>query len=1043
MHPRDTVGAGETDTNGAVSDNGNEGDNTVEVDGGTTSHQYPLGNAGTHNDASSVDVVDVSNAGGPFTTSAGIVATADLKYGDRDTSKVHQTYSDLTSSSNGQGGTTTWTDSLDWTDKLASGDSGERDETSSATTDLGTTTNTDRGLGTYSNTTTVTSPTITSSMGITNGDASDSFGSDNYDVTAASRADKDVFDNEDRPTGAITTQLLYTAPNDPGTNTNSKEIITNNLDNVDDGTDAETNGNVNNETDNFTDTTNGTDDKTYKAASDVGPAQALLTPSVPALTYTRIIVWLGEHGSGQYLSGGYNGPTTTSGTASLTSGDTENDLSDGTTTNTNGAVNTNETFDDSNKSNETATVSTTATAVNPAPGNDYTSSYTGTETQNGTDNSDGTIDGGVTKDNYDDTGTQTDTIIGNTTSDGTSGSGNSHSTSILIGTDTQIDTELGDYTTEPPGTQPPAPTPHNPSGDAILDQTIDYSENATRTETHRYSGGAGSSLSYNGDYTAKETLSDGSDSTVDVNVAENEDNESGGYNSNAMESQVGNYHEQQSSPGVTRTMDNHHEHSGWITVGGTYGGKEGDSWGSTSLMTESDTTTYTYPGGGSYTISHSSNGNGAGGDSSTGNAPDADVDPAAGQYTQADPSMLTATSKDVGPAADGAWAAFRNTVRDGLDKTQDRLGVLGMIPAAGIVPDVINTGISLGRGNFKDAAFNGFAAIPVIGDAARAAKLAKAGKAAGVVGDVARGANKVENAGQAGKAAIIGKSAATEAADNAAQAASRLTPEQVAKFPGCFFAGTLASTELGQMPIERVAPGNRTWAFDLRTCRWELCEVVETYEVDYIGAAVELWAAGVRIDSTYHHPYWVIEGLDLDLRPRPEHIEDAWEPNAGLPGRWVDAGELLVGDVLVLRDGRRAPVEAVTIREVATKVYNFQVAGLHNYAVGCCGVLVHNNSMQPSKRPGTRGHPDHQADVNGPGRKQAEAQAGPGETVLTERPVQGHPGVNRRADNQVVGADGKTRVVVESERRPNGPYHKKRIEELEGRGIDVQTRPLP
>jgi len=95
------------------------------------------------------------------------------------------------------------------------------------------------------------------------------------------------------------------------------------------------------------------------------------------------------------------------------------------------------------------------------------------------------------------------------------------------------------------------------------------------------------------------------------------------------------------------------------------------------------------------------------------------------------------------------------------------------------------------------------------------------------------------------------------------------------------------------------------------------------------------------------------------------------------------------------------------------------------------------------KRAGTRGRPDHQADVNGPGREQAEREAGPGETVLTERPVQGRPDINRRADNQVVGPDGKTRLVVESERRPTGSYHKKRVKELEGAGIEVQTRTIP
>jgi len=102
-----------------------------------------------------------------------------------------------------------------------------------------------------------------------------------------------------------------------------------------------------------------------------------------------------------------------------------------------------------------------------------------------------------------------------------------------------------------------------------------------------------------------------------------------------------------------------------------------------------------------------------------------------------------------------------------------------------------------------------------------------------------------------------------------------------------------------------------------------------------------------------------------------------------------------------------------------------------------------DEALTPKKRPGTRGSPDHRADVEGPGADQARELARPGEEVRTERPVQGHPGINRRADNQVVDPEGKTRVVVESERRPDGSYHKKRVEELEGAGIEVHTRPLP
>ena len=94
-------------------------------------------------------------------------------------------------------------------------------------------------------------------------------------------------------------------------------------------------------------------------------------------------------------------------------------------------------------------------------------------------------------------------------------------------------------------------------------------------------------------------------------------------------------------------------------------------------------------------------------------------------------------------------------------------------------------------------------------------------------------------------------------------------------------------------------------------------------------------------------------------------------------------------------------------------------------------------------RPGSRGAADHQADVRGPGLQQAERQARPGERVADREPVVGHPGLNRRPDNQIVGTDGRTRLAVESERRPNGTYHRTREADYHRCGITCQTRNLP
>lgn len=161
----------------------------------------------------------------------------------------------------------------------------------------------------------------------------------------------------------------------------------------------------------------------------------------------------------------------------------------------------------------------------------------------------------------------------------------------------------------------------------------------------------------------------------------------------------------------------------------------------------------------------------------------------------------------------------------------------------------------------------------------------------------------------------------------------------------CFIAGTLVATEEGQRPIETVAAGELVWSCDLTTGEWILCRVAETYVLEYVGDQVTVFADKQRIESTYHHPYWVVEGENLRDRPMPNHVASAEVRGAIIPGRWVDAGDLMVGDVLLLKDGRRIPVEAIEIGQVECTVYNFAVEDLQNYAVGPNGVLVHNNCL--------------------------------------------------------------------------------------------------
>ncbi len=168
-------------------------------------------------------------------------------------------------------------------------------------------------------------------------------------------------------------------------------------------------------------------------------------------------------------------------------------------------------------------------------------------------------------------------------------------------------------------------------------------------------------------------------------------------------------------------------------------------------------------------------------------------------------------------------------------------------------------------------------------------------------------------------------------------------PATAGQASNCFPAHTLVATEQGRRPIAEIQAHQRVWAFDVVSCQWRLCRVLQTFASFYEDDSVLLTVAGETIESTYHHPYWVVSGEELAERTCLEHIPEV-PADAKIPGRWVDAGDVRAGDELQLRDGRIVPVEAVQYRPYQGWMYNFQVEELHCYAVGENGVLVHNNS---------------------------------------------------------------------------------------------------
>ena len=92
------------------------------------------------------------------------------------------------------------------------------------------------------------------------------------------------------------------------------------------------------------------------------------------------------------------------------------------------------------------------------------------------------------------------------------------------------------------------------------------------------------------------------------------------------------------------------------------------------------------------------------------------------------------------------------------------------------------------------------------------------------------------------------------------------------------------------------------------------------------------------------------------------------------------------------------------------------------------------------RRPGSKGHPDHQAKVEQLGEK-ARSEAAAGERVLQERRIQGHDS-GRIPDQQIVGADNKTRKVFEAERQPKSKRYKRKLEEFDELVIEHETSPL-
>jgi hypothetical protein len=161
----------------------------------------------------------------------------------------------------------------------------------------------------------------------------------------------------------------------------------------------------------------------------------------------------------------------------------------------------------------------------------------------------------------------------------------------------------------------------------------------------------------------------------------------------------------------------------------------------------------------------------------------------------------------------------------------------------------------------------------------------------------------------------------------------------------CFAPDTLISTFTGRKRIEDVNPGEHVHAFDFEKGKWVLSEVVHRHDNAYNGEMVGIGIGDSTIEVTVNHPFWVERGRDLAARVCPGHVDLGADENKSLGGRWVNSQHVIVGDVLVCRDGARRSVESVERWQVQDRsVCNLTIRGQHSFAVGEFAVLVHNTA---------------------------------------------------------------------------------------------------
>ena len=133
----------------------------------------------------------------------------------------------------------------------------------------------------------------------------------------------------------------------------------------------------------------------------------------------------------------------------------------------------------------------------------------------------------------------------------------------------------------------------------------------------------------------------------------------------------------------------------------------------------------------------------------------------------------------------------------------------------------------------------------------------------------------------------------------------------VHNLPPCFVGGTQIQMHEGVKFIEEVEIGDIVKSFDVGTSSIVDSKVTKTY---------------VHTDRYY----MILNGNIKTTSVHPFYTD----------GKWVEAGDLSIGDKILHVDGLEHTIETIELSDEQVTVYNFEVDGTHNYYAE--GYLVHN-----------------------------------------------------------------------------------------------------